>query len=252
MQYIAIVKRNSNNELYHHGVKGMKWGVRRFQNPDGSLTEKGIKRYAQKGYAQDSYKSNKNVAGKIWDKTTGAHKIAGETMYNLSSKKANKARAEQYLVEKNRGTKRNTKKSTEQSENTTTKKSLSDKQKRAIKVGAAAVGTALAAYGGYKLSKHIKQKAYKMNLERGTKVVKDYMRKYDKRMLDSIDAMFPTLEERSSMKAINYANKAFDISDRLSRDLYDQSFTYAKRNSEKLIPAIKTVIGKNKNFRPLI
>ena len=27
--------------LAHHGVKGQRWGVRRFQNPDGSLTEKG-------------------------------------------------------------------------------------------------------------------------------------------------------------------------------------------------------------------
>ena len=35
------------NELYHWGVKGMKWGVRRFQNEDGSLTPAGKKRYAE-------------------------------------------------------------------------------------------------------------------------------------------------------------------------------------------------------------
>lgn len=34
-----------NGELYHHGIKGMKWGVRRYQNEDGSLTNAGKKRY---------------------------------------------------------------------------------------------------------------------------------------------------------------------------------------------------------------
>lgn len=32
-------------ELFHHGIKGQKWGVRRYQNADGSLTAEGQKRY---------------------------------------------------------------------------------------------------------------------------------------------------------------------------------------------------------------
>ena len=36
------------NELYHHGVLGQKWGVRRFQNKDGSLTDAGRDHYHEK------------------------------------------------------------------------------------------------------------------------------------------------------------------------------------------------------------
>lgn len=39
----------SNGELYHHGVKGMHWGVRRYQNADGSLKPAGRKRYTEGG-----------------------------------------------------------------------------------------------------------------------------------------------------------------------------------------------------------
>ena len=34
-----------DNELYHYGMKGMRWGIRRYQNKDGSLTPAGKKRY---------------------------------------------------------------------------------------------------------------------------------------------------------------------------------------------------------------
>ena len=36
---------NPYEELYHHGIKGQKWGVRRFQNKDGSLTEEGYQHW---------------------------------------------------------------------------------------------------------------------------------------------------------------------------------------------------------------
>lgn len=50
------------NELMHHGIKGQKWHVRRFQNKDGSLTVAGKKRYSTDGGSDSKSKIKDAVA----------------------------------------------------------------------------------------------------------------------------------------------------------------------------------------------
>lgn len=49
MNYHIVVV---GEDICHHGIKGQKWGVRRYQNEDGSLTSAGIKRYANKNLSE--------------------------------------------------------------------------------------------------------------------------------------------------------------------------------------------------------
>lgn len=67
------------SELKHHGIKGQKWGVRRFQNSDGSLTAAGRKRYSTDDY--------KNTLDKV--------KQADKTL-NTVKKAINEADAKSY------------------------------------------------------------------------------------------------------------------------------------------------------------
>lgn len=96
MHYYSVI-RSEESDIYHHGILGMHWGIRRFQNKDGSLTSAGRDRYGVEGKRKASEDDSK-------------------------------------------------------------KSGLTDKQKKAIKIGAAVAVTVLAAYGGYKLANSPKGK----------------------------------------------------------------------------------------------
>lgn len=59
----------NNTELYHHGVKGQQWGVRRYQNKDGSLTALGRKR-ASKLESQYEKVTGKKIGSNPSDSST--------------------------------------------------------------------------------------------------------------------------------------------------------------------------------------
>lgn len=66
--------------LIHHGIKGMKWGIRRYQNADGSLTSAGRNRY---GYDK-SLMANKNLIQKYRMKS--AQKVAYRLNNNFDNR----------------------------------------------------------------------------------------------------------------------------------------------------------------------
>lgn len=85
----------SSDELKHHGIKGQKWGVRKYQNKDGSLTPEGIKRYGNKDnfdkqYPEDAKKKKIEDLTKsqnVLKKTNDVTKYAKDTQEKQISKK---------------------------------------------------------------------------------------------------------------------------------------------------------------------
>ena len=91
-----------NRTLTHHGIKGQKWGVRRYRNSDGSLTAAGKKRYRSNGKAENTERAKKiaktiagvavgvgvSYAGAKFAASPSARAAAGKVIDKVSSLKA--------------------------------------------------------------------------------------------------------------------------------------------------------------------
>lgn len=80
------------NELYlaHHGIKGQKWGIRRFQNPDGTLTTAGKERRSEGTQKKNSI--SRNTLKEVGKVALVAGTVAGATyLYSRNSTAINSA-----------------------------------------------------------------------------------------------------------------------------------------------------------------
>lgn len=71
-----------SDELYHHGIKGQKWGVRRFQNEDGTLTSEGKKRYGSDHVITKDNWNSKQSQEYLNDMSKGDRKRAERNILN--------------------------------------------------------------------------------------------------------------------------------------------------------------------------
>ena len=196
------------DELYHWGIKGQKWGQRRWQNEDGSLTAAGREHY---GYgSKEYYKSAKKEYLSADKEARRAERKASSlsSRYPISSKtsmvRRNQVEGAQIDAAKKRLISDLSKKKMDMAKqeykNSDEYKARQEKIKKAAKIGLAVAGTALAVYGTYKLSNAIKDKAFQMSYNKG--------KKYAESILDSNMATGWTGFEDGSYELLNSRHQA--------------------------------------------
>ena len=204
--------------LKHHGIKGMKWGRRRYQNKDGSLTPAGKKRYvstfeAHRNATKAAEKARKESIISDREQISGVGSFAKVNRNAMAAKR--KAYRESIAADKthNRQLREENKQAKKTEKENRTPEEIAARRKKALKVGAAVAGTALAAYGAYKLNQYVKTENCKIAADRGWRVAEKNWQKrvnafYDDAMSNPGKYKYGDFVSNSGQNALNYAEGA--------------------------------------------
>ena len=245
-----------SDTLYHHGIKGQKWGLRRYQNEDGSLTSEGRRHYGY-GEVKAAYKKRLSDADSSWK--SKSDNLEKEYFRRLEDIEKNYKRG-QMLSEKDQKReseldewwdkeqkKLNADRDLEKKnakidfKNSDEYKARQEKIKKAAKIGLAVAGTALAAYGAYKVSEAIKNKKFNAAKEYGANYYASLFEKNDtKSFLAGKDAdrnmnyMLDVNSRIHEMKTSErgYSNASYSKTSGL-KSLHDQYFKDAVDSSNR-------------------
>lgn len=186
-----------DNELYHHGIKGQKWGVRRFQNKDGSLTLAGKKRALK---MQNQYTELSN------DKRY--HDKHGNLTYAGRKKELKMKEKYSELTGKDlrRFTPRTNKSTTDKSQRISemTNAEIQAKIDRIRLENTLKSLTPAQTSKGEKFVNDLKDTALSMIKDKGTKLIGDYI---DKQLRDKLGLNTKNTAESLQKKAQEYENR---------------------------------------------
>ena len=227
---------NYEQELYHYGVKGMKWGVRKKRAVVDGLVRRAVVGAGVPNSYGGGTKRQLSRAKKDLDiLDNGGHLSIGITKKRQAAFDArDRAKLEKKIssLEAKEKTKAE-KKAYNQSEEG--KAARAEKLKKAAVAGAAVAGTALAVYGTYKVSKLMKEKAFDKAWGRADKATSDYLEKLNRKYV------YPAMASGNK----DSFGRALSISNKLSDKMSNDNISYAKRASSSTIAAVKELLNKN-------
>lgn len=95
-----MIYYKNSSELYHHGILGQKWGVRRYQNTDGTLTDAGKKRYDEVGSSRRLSKKMTRGAVRSLSRQSNFNSEMSDRAHKSALRKSNKANQNRERAEK--------------------------------------------------------------------------------------------------------------------------------------------------------